>query len=117
MNQASQKIEQTNTDKYAIHTSNLNLWYGTFQALFDVNLNIKDGIIIIKSQQTRSQEKNREIAVNRLIELIQKVSATPKKRKATKPTRSSQTRRLDSKTRQGRLKDQRKKISAENNSS
>ena len=45
MNQASQKIEQANTDKYAIHTSNLNLWYGTFQALFDVNLNIKDGII------------------------------------------------------------------------
>lgn len=43
MIQASQKIE--NTDEYAIHTSNLNLWYGTFQALFDVNLSIKDGII------------------------------------------------------------------------
>jgi phosphate transport system ATP-binding protein len=45
MKQASQKIEQSSTDKYAIHTSDLNLWYGTFQALFDVNLNIKDGII------------------------------------------------------------------------
>jgi len=45
MNQASQIIEDINTDEYAIHTSDLNLWYGTFQALFDVNLNIKNGII------------------------------------------------------------------------
>ncbi len=45
MNQASPIIEDTATGEYAIHTSDLNLWYGTFQALFDVNLSIKQGII------------------------------------------------------------------------
>ena len=45
MNQANQIIEDTSTAEYAIHTSELNLWYGTFQALFDVNLSIKKGII------------------------------------------------------------------------
>jgi phosphate transport system ATP-binding protein len=45
MNQSSQIIEDTTTDEYAVHTSDLNLWYGTFQALFDVNLSIKQGII------------------------------------------------------------------------
>ena len=70
----------------------------------------KDGIIVIKAQQSRSQEKNREIALTRLTELIKKASLSPKKRKPTKPTRSSQTKRLDSKTRHGRLKDTRKKV-------
>lgn len=45
MNQASQTNEDAYMGEYAIHTKNLNLWYGTFQALFDVNLNIKNGII------------------------------------------------------------------------
>ncbi len=45
MNQASQNIQQTDASDFAIHTRDLNLWYGTFQALFDVNLNIKKGII------------------------------------------------------------------------
>lgn len=70
----------------------------------------KDGIIIIKSQQTRSQDKNREIALERLTEIIKKVSVVPKKRRATKPTRSSQKKRLDSKTRHSQLKDTRKKV-------
>lgn len=70
----------------------------------------KDGVIIIKAQQSRSQDKNREAALNRLAELVKKASVIPKKRRATKPTRSSQLKRLDSKTRHGRLKDTRKKI-------
>jgi phosphate transport system ATP-binding protein len=45
MNQASQITEDTTTDEYAIHTHELNLWYGTFQALFEVDLSIKKGII------------------------------------------------------------------------
>ncbi len=45
MNQASQIIEDAASDEYAIHTHALNLWYGTFQALFDVDLSIKKGII------------------------------------------------------------------------
>jgi ribosome-associated protein len=71
----------------------------------------KDGIIVIKAQQSRSQDKNREIALNRLAELVKKASIVPKKRRPTKPTRSSQRKRLDSKTRHGRLKDMRKNVS------
>lgn len=70
----------------------------------------KDGIIVIKSQQTRSQEKNREIALERLVELVKKAAVIPKKRRVTKPSRSSQRKRLDSKTRHGRLKDMRKNV-------
>jgi ribosome-associated protein len=68
----------------------------------------KDGILVIKSQQTRSQGKNREEALSRLAELVKNASFIPKKRRPTKPTRSSQRKRLDSKTRRGRLKDTRK---------
>jgi ribosome-associated protein len=70
----------------------------------------KDGIIVIKAQQSRSQDKNREDALNRLVELIKKALVIPKKRRATKPTRNSQRKRLDSKTRHGRLKDMRKNL-------
>lgn len=70
----------------------------------------KEGIVVIKSQQTRSQEKNKEIAFERLAELIRKASVVQKKRRATKPSRSSQRKRLDNKTKHSRLKDTRKKV-------
>lgn len=70
----------------------------------------KDGVIIIKAQQHNSQEKNKEEALERLHGLIKTVSVTPKKRKATKPTKSSQDKRLASKTKHGRLKMLRNKI-------
>lgn len=70
----------------------------------------KDGIVVIKAQQTRSQDKNKEAALKRLQDLIQKVSVTPKKRRATKPSKNSQKRRMDSKTKHGRTKDMRKKV-------
>jgi ribosome-associated protein len=63
-----------------------------------------EGIITIKAQQHRSQEQNRAEALNRLQALIQSVAIPRKKRKATKPTRSSQNRRLESKKKAGRLK-------------
>ena len=62
------------------------------------------GVITIKAQQYRSQEKNREDALTRLRALIQSVAVPRKKRKATKPTKGSQQRRLESKTKRGRLK-------------
>lgn len=55
------------------------------------------GKIIIKSQQSRSQEMNRSAALTQLIQLIQSAGQVPKKRHATKPTYGSQQRRLDSK--------------------
>lgn len=69
-----------------------------------------EGIIIIKAQQFRSQEKNREDALHRLLAIIHRAMVTQKKRKPTKPSRSSQKRRMDSKTKQGQKKQQRKKV-------
>jgi ribosome-associated protein len=69
-----------------------------------------DGIIIIKAQRFRSQEKNRDDALKRLQVLIQAAGATRKRRRPTKPTRGSQIRRVDSKTKRGQLKSQRGKI-------
>ena len=72
-----------------------------------------DGVIIIKAQRFRSQEKNREDALNRLRALIKKCTAVQKKRKVTKPSKASKTRRLDSKTKRGRLKTTRGKVDHE----
>jgi ribosome-associated protein len=69
-----------------------------------------DGVITIKAQQYRSQEQNREDALNRLRELIQSVAVPRKKRKPTKPTKSSKQRRLESKAKRGRLKALRRTI-------
>lgn len=63
-----------------------------------------DGIIIIKAQRFRSQEKNREDALLRLVELIKRVSTVPTKRRKTKPSKNSVKKRLDSKTQRGHLK-------------
>jgi len=63
-----------------------------------------DGILVIKAQRYRTQEKNRADALERLRELIVAASRVQKKRKATKPTRASQRRRMDSKTKHGKLK-------------
>ncbi len=64
----------------------------------------KDGVIVIKAQQFRSQDKNRAAALDRLRELLQSVMVTRKSRKPTRPTRASQQKRLDSKVRRGRTK-------------
>ncbi len=70
----------------------------------------KDGVIVIKAQKYRSQDKNREDALLRLQLLIRSATAVQKKRRATKPSRSSQRKRMDSKTRHGRLKGTRGKV-------
>jgi ribosome-associated protein len=70
----------------------------------------KEGVIIIKAQRYRTQEKNREDALVRLAELIRSVAATRKKRIATKPTRGSQQKRMDRKTRRGQTKRLRGKV-------
>lgn len=63
-----------------------------------------DGVITIKAQQFRTQDQNREDALDRLRLLIQSVSIPRKKRRPTKPTKGSQNRRLEGKKRQARLK-------------
>lgn len=69
-----------------------------------------DGVIIIKAQQYRSQAKNREEALDRLRALIHSVAVTRKKRQATKPTKGSQTRRLESKAKNAQRKARRRKV-------
>ncbi len=70
----------------------------------------KDGIVIIKAQEFRNQEKNRDEALRRLKALVQSVAVLPKKRIATKPTRSSQKKRLESKVRRGMTKSMRGRV-------
>jgi len=64
----------------------------------------EEGVVTIKAQQYRSQEQNREDALARLRELIQSVAIPRKKRRATKPTKGSKERRLESKMKRGNLK-------------
>ena len=78
-------------------------------ALRDARIS-KDGIIIIKAQRFRTREKNRDDAIQRLHELVAKTAKTQKKRRATKPTKASKVKRLDSKTRRGRIKSLRGKV-------
>lgn len=63
-----------------------------------------DGIIVIKAQSFRTQEKNRDDALERLGEMIKLAAHTPKKRQATKATRGSKRRRMDKKTQRGATK-------------
>jgi ribosome-associated protein len=69
-----------------------------------------DGVVIIKAQRYRSQEKNREDALARLQALIKSAGISPKKRTATKPTKSSVKKRMESKTQRGQLKALRGKV-------
>ncbi len=70
----------------------------------------KDGVVIIKAQEHRNQEQNRNEALRRLKALLQLVAAKPKARIATKPTRSSQQKRMESKTRRGAVKSLRGRV-------
>ncbi len=64
----------------------------------------RDGVIVIKAQEYRTLEQNRAAALARLRDLIQGVAIMPRKRLPTRPTRSSQRKRLQTKTHQGRVK-------------
>jgi ribosome-associated protein len=71
----------------------------------------KEGEIIIKAQQFRTQEQNREDALERLRALLHQATIRPRKRKPTQPTRKSKQKRMDRKTKRGQLKRLRGKIS------
>lgn len=73
----------------------------------------RDGVIIIKAQRFRTQDKNRQDARERLKELVEKATLRRKTRKATRPTKNSQKRRMDKKTRHGRTKNLRGRVDIE----
>ncbi|BCL33662.1 alternative ribosome rescue aminoacyl-tRNA hydrolase ArfB [Nostoc sp. MS1] len=70
----------------------------------------QEGVVVIKAQEHRSQDKNREEALQRLKQLILSAVELPEIRKPTKPTRSSQKKRLDSKTKRGQIKSIRRQV-------
>ena len=69
------------------------------------------GVVVMKAQQSRSLEQNKEEALRRLQELVDRVAVLPATRRATRPTRSSQRKRLDSKAKSGQTKAMRGKVS------
>ncbi|AUH65336.1 alternative ribosome rescue aminoacyl-tRNA hydrolase ArfB [Paracoccus zhejiangensis] len=72
-----------------------------------------DGALVILSQETRSQARNRELARERLAELIRRATEAPKRRIATRPTLGSQKRRLKAKAVRGEVKSMRGRVEAE----
>jgi len=97
--------------RYAIPTSSLpDAIKERLLALNDQRITT-DGVIVIKAQTTRSQDQNKTDAVERLQALVDSVAIPPKPRKATKPTKSSQRKRLDSKATRGDVKKLRGRVS------
>ena len=70
----------------------------------------REGVLVIKAQQHRSLERNREEALARLNELVARAAHVPKARRPTRPTRASRKRRLESKQRRGEVKKQRGRV-------
>ena len=70
----------------------------------------KDGVIVIKAQQHRSLEKNREAALARLVQLVRSAAVVRKRRIPTRPSKSAKRKRLDAKTRRGITKSLRRRV-------
>jgi len=70
-----------------------------------------EGVVVIKAQSSRSHEQNKAEVIERVQALVESVAVPPKRRKATKPTRSSQRKRLDTKTTRGDVKKSRGRVS------
>ena len=99
--------------RFDIHNSSLReIYKERLLALRDKRIS-KEGVLVIKAQQFRTQEKNRTDALERLQEVIKSVTVVPKVRRATKPTKGSQKKRLESKTLRSKTKALRGRISEE----
>ena len=99
--------------RFDIHASSLpDIYKQRLWAFKDQRIS-SQGIIVIKAQLHRSQEKNRHDALMRLKALILKATAVQKKRRATKPTRSAQRKRLDKKSQRGKLKSLRSRVNSD----
>lgn len=96
--------------RFDIAASSLSDFYKQRLLMLQDSRITKQGVVVIKSQQFRTQEANRESALERLRMLIKSVAVVKKRRVATKPTKGSQRRRLESKTKKGRTKALRQKV-------
>lgn len=97
--------------RFNIRNSSLPEQYKQMLLAYSDQRITKDGDIIIKSQDSRSQEQNKINAIDKLVRFIQQVTEVQKVRRATRPTKASITRRLTSKNNRKQLKQNRRKVS------
>ncbi|CAH0530155.1 alternative ribosome rescue aminoacyl-tRNA hydrolase ArfB [Vibrio hippocampi] len=113
MGAGGQKVNKTSTAihlRFDIKRSTLPQFYKErLLALTDSRIT-KEGVIIIKAQQFRTQEQNREDALERLKQLILTATVVQKARRATKPTKASQRRRVDAKKQRSQTKALRSRV-------
>lgn len=96
--------------RFDIRASSLPEYYKERLLAASHHLITSEGVIIIKAQEYRSQEMNREAALARLVALIQELTVVQKSRRATRPTRASKERRLASKSQKSSVKALRGKV-------
>ncbi len=96
--------------RFDINASSLpELYKQRLLTLSDRRIN-KDGVIIIKAQQYRTQDKNKTDALNRLHDIINRVTVSRTVRRPTKPSKNAKNKRMDSKAKRGTLKQLRSRI-------
>lgn len=108
-----QHVNKTSTAihlRFDIRASSLPEYYKERLLAASHHLITPEGVVVIKAQEYRSQEMNREAAVARLISLIKELTAEQKSRRATRPTRASKERRLASKAQKSTTKSLRGKV-------
>ena len=108
-----QHVNKTSTAihlRFDIRASGLPEYYKERLLAASHHLISSDGVIIIKAQEYRSQEMNREAAIARLVAVIQTLTTEQKSRRPTRPTRASKERRLNSKAQKSSVKSMRGKV-------
>lgn len=108
-----QHVNKTSTAihlRFDIRASSLPEYYKERLLAASHHLITSEGVIIIKAQEYRSQDMNREAALARLVAVIQELTAVQKSRRATRPTRTSKERRLASKSQKSSVKALRGKV-------
>jgi len=99
--------------RFDIKTSSLPEFYKSELLKLSDSRVTKEGVVVIKAQSHRTQEKNKEEALSRLQQLVKSVGVFKKKRRPTKPSKSARMKRVDSKTKRGKTKALRKRISTD----
>lgn len=108
-----QHVNKTSTAihlRFDIHASSLPAFYKERLLAVRHHLISAEGVVVIKAQEYRSQEMNREAALQRFINLIRELTTAEKVRRATRPTRASRQRRREGKARRSNLKATRGKV-------
>jgi len=99
--------------RFDIHASSLPQGYKQRVMASGDRRITREGVVVIKAQEFRSQEKNKAAALMRLTELIQKAVRVPRPRRPTQPRAAARARRMDGKTRRSRIKSLRGKVLTE----